>query len=254
MKGSRWPVESELIPYAPGFPPGRRWLVLAPHPDDEVFGLGATLVLAARRGVEARVAVVTDGGAQGDPEARAAEARAAVAALGLGEPEFWKFADRSLRPDDRGLRERIEDALARHAPDVLFVPSPVEVHPDHRALALAARRAVRAVSLLGMRRRPPAWIAAYEVSAQLRPNLLVAVDDAWEGKRRAVACYAGQLAVLPYGEAVEALGTIRALTLGGVRKAEAFHLGSARRIAFGSATAWAVRVGVTGGPADGRFV
>ena len=134
MKIGRLRVESELIPYAAGFPPGSRWLVLAPHPDDEAFGIGATLALGVRRGVEAHVVVVTDGGAQGDASEREIEASAAADALGLPEPEFWRFPDRSLRPDDPALRTRIERALEQHAPDVLFVTSPVEFHPDHRAL------------------------------------------------------------------------------------------------------------------------
>jgi len=245
------PVESELIPYVAGFPPGSRWLVLAPHPDDEVFGLGATLTLGARRGVEVQVIVVTDGGAQGNVPEREGEARAAGAALGLPEPEFWRFPDRSLRPGDPDLRSRIRRAIERHAPDVLFVTSPVEFHPDHRALALAARRVVRAGSLWGIRRRPPAWVAAYEVAVPLRPNVLIAGDEAWESKRRAVACYGGQLAIRRYDEVVEAFGTLRALTLTGVRKAEALHVEAARRVAWISASRWTARVGVSGGPGFG---
>ncbi|MGD1148636.1 MAG: PIG-L deacetylase family protein [Thermoanaerobaculaceae bacterium] len=253
MKNGRLPVENELIPYAAGFPPGSRWLVLAPHPDDEVFGIGATLALGVRRGVEAHVVVLTDGGAQGEPSEREAEARTAAGALGLPEPEFWRFPDRSLRADDPALGTRIERALEQYAPDVLFVTSPVEFHPDHRALALAARRVVRKMSLWGLRRGPLPWIAAYEVAAPLRPNLLVAADEAWDCKMRAVGCYAGQIAVRRYDEAVEAMGTLRALTLDGVRKAEALHLDEARRVAFQSASQWATRIGTWGSPGAGRL-
>ena len=112
--GGRMLVESELIPYAPRVSSGRRWLVLAPHPDDEVFGIGATLALGVLRGVHARVVVVTDGGAQGKAGEREAEARGAADALGLPEPEFWRLPDRSLRSDDPGLRTRI--ARAARAP------------------------------------------------------------------------------------------------------------------------------------------
>lgn len=249
MNRGRWPAEAELIPFTAGFPPGRRWLVLAPHPDDETFGLGGTLALGARRGVEIRVAVVTDGGAQGDAAEREGEARAAAAALGVPEPEFWRVPDRTLGPGDRALLSRIGRALDRHRPDVLFVTSPVEFHPDHRALAEAARRAVRAATLWGLRRRPPEWIAAYEVGAPLRPNLLVAADEAWECKLRAVGCYPGQMAFRRYHDFVEALGTVRALTLDGVRKAEAFHLSPAARVVRRRPSWWAAAVGVSGGAA-----
>ncbi len=249
MSDRRLPVESELIPFDAGFPPGGRWLVLAPHPDDETFGVGATIALGARRGVEVRVVVATDGGAQGDASEREGEARAAAAALGVPAPEFWRLADRTLAPRDGALRARIRAALERHAPDVLFVTSPVEFHPDHRALALAASAAVRSTSLWGLRRRPPEWIAAYEVGAPIRPNLLVAADEAWDAKMRGVACYAGQMSFRRYDEVVEAFGTVRALTLDGVRKAEALHLQPARRVASQRASRWAAGVGMAGGPA-----
>ena len=249
MSQARFPVESDVIPYAAGFPPGGRWLVLAPHPDDEVFGLGATLAIAAARGIEVRVVVVTDGGAQGDPAEREREAAAAAAALGVPPPEFWRLADRSLRPADAALRRRLREAFARLAPDVVFVTSPVELHPDHRALALAVQRAVRAATLAGLRERPPRWVAAYEVGTPLAPNLLVAADGGWEAKRRAGACYAAQLAFRRYDEVAEALGTLRALTLDGVARAEALHLLPARRVARLSGRGWAARMGaVPSGP------
>jgi LmbE family N-acetylglucosaminyl deacetylase len=244
MTPRRLPVESELIPYAPGFPPGNRWLVLAPHPDDEVFGVGATLVLGARRGVEVCTVVVTDGGAQGVPAEREREALGAAAALGLTEPEFWRLPDRSLRADDPELRGRLVSAMVRLRPDVVFVTSPVELHPDHRALASALQRAVRRLSFPGLRRRGPGWVAAYEVGTALRPNLLVAGDDAWESKKRAIACYAGQLEARPYDQVTDALATFRTLTLEGVRRAEAFHLERALRVARLSARRWAGLMGV----------
>jgi LmbE family N-acetylglucosaminyl deacetylase len=244
---SRLPVETELTPYAPGVPPGRRWLVLAPHPDDEVFGLGATLAQAGRRGIEVTLVVITDGAAQGSAAVREEEARAAARELGLPEPRFWRCADRSLDPADRELRRRLVGILGETAPDVVFVTSPVELHPDHRALALALQRALRRWSLFGVRRRPPAWVAAYEVGAVLRPNLLVAAGPGWEAKRRAAGCYASQLEFRPYDAAMEALGTWRCLTLEQCERAEAFHLLPVPVVVRCSARAWAGRMGSPAG-------
>ena len=250
--GQSGAARGDLAPYAPGFPPGGRWLVLSPHPDDEVFGPGATIAQAVTRGVEVRLVVVTDGGAQGDAARRELEARAGAAALGLGEPEFWRFRDRSLKPRDAGLRRALRGALERYAPDVVFVTSPVELHPDHRALALALPGVLRAVSLAGLRRRGRAWVAAYEVGTPLAPNLLVAADEAWEAKRRALACHASQLDVRPYERVMEAFGALRSLTLTGVGHAEAVHVLPARLVARLSARRWASLMGSPAGVAVGR--
>jgi LmbE family N-acetylglucosaminyl deacetylase len=243
VRRARLPLEQELIPYEPGFPPGRRWLFLAPHPDDEAAGPAATLAIAHDRGVTAQVVFVTEGGAQGDAATREAEARASIGTLDLAPPQFWRFADRSLHPDDRSLRGAIRDALASFLPDALWLPSPVELHPDHRAIALAAQRTLRSWSAFGARRRPPHWVVCYEVGTAFQPNLLVAADAGWERKLRAVACHPSQLAVLPYDRVIEAFGTFRALTLTAVRRAEALHILPAREVVRLSARSWAAQMG-----------
>ena len=243
MLSGRLPLEVDLVPYEASFPPGRRWLFLAPHADDEVMAAGATLALARRRGVEVALVVVTDGGAQGDAAVREAEAVAAARELGLETPVFWRLPDRSLRPRDEALRGRIGDVLEARVPDTVFVTSPVDLHPDHRALALALQGVLRRRTWLGARRRAPEWVVACEVGAPLLPNLLVAGDTAWGAKRRAGALYASQLAFRAYLEVMEAFGTLRALTLTGVAHAEGFHVSPSRSVARLSARSWASRMG-----------
>ncbi len=218
-------------------------MVLAPHPDDETLGPGATVAMAARAGVQIEVAMLTDGAAQGDASVRAGEARRAAAILGVTDLQLWGLADRSLRPDDAALMRRLLRLLATSAADTVLLPSPVELHPDHRALALAVQRAVRRLTLGGLRQRGPRHVACFEVSAALLPNLLVAADEGWEAKRAAAACYASQLAVWPYLEVAEGLGAFRALTLAGARRAEAFHVVASRQLARWGAQRWAASMG-----------
>ncbi|HPS78929.1 MAG TPA: PIG-L family deacetylase [Thermoanaerobaculaceae bacterium] len=237
--------EAEIIPYKPGQLPGSRWLVLAPHPDDEVLGAGATLAAAAALGCELTTVCVTSGGAQGEAPAREREAEAASRELGLAAPEFWRLPDRGLGAADRELGRRVDDVLARVAPDIVLVPSPVELHPDHRSVAWALRGALRRRSLWGWRRGLPLWVAAYEVSVPILPNLLVKGDATWEQKRRALACYDSQLAIRPYEAVMEGLGTLRTLTLENCRRAEAFHVLPARTVAWHTDRWWVGRLGAS---------
>jgi LmbE family N-acetylglucosaminyl deacetylase len=239
----RLPNESDLIPYAAGFPPGRRWLVLAPHADDETLGPGATLAQGVDRGIEIKVVIVTDGAQQGSPGTREAEAAAAGRELGVGAPDLWRLPDRGLADSLPRLREALITVVERFSPDTLFVPSPVELHPDHRAVAIAAQCALRRRTWLGLASRSPRWVAAYEVCSPLQPNLLVAADDGWERKRRAVACYASQLAVSPYESVTAGLAAVRCLTLPGCGRAEAFHLLPTRAVVRRSARGWAALMG-----------
>ena len=239
--------EDEMVPYRSGFPPGRRWLVLAPHADDEALGLGATLAQAVDRGIEIRVVIVTDGERQGTTAVREAEAVAAGRQLGLGDLEFWRLPDRGLAALLPRLVAALGVTMEAFAPDTVFVPSPGELHPDHRATAIAAPRARRRRTLLGVADRVPRWVAAYEVSAPLQPNLLVAGDAVWERKRRAVACYGSQLAAGPYESVMEGFGAIRCLTLADCSRAEAFHLLPVRTVVRRSAPGWAALMGSPAG-------
>ncbi|MGE5235287.1 MAG: PIG-L deacetylase family protein [Acidobacteriota bacterium] len=242
MRRPALPEEVDLVPFEPSFPPGRRWLVLAPHPDDEVFGLGATLAIARHRGIEITLVLITDGDAQGDPVVRAQEAIQAARALDLQPPRSLHFRDRGLDRRSIPLRRVLREILAAIRPDTVFVTSPVELHPDHRALALTTQRVLRRSTWLGLR-PGPSWVAAYEVGTPLVPNMLVDAGPGWAAKRAAGAAYASQLAFHPYDEIMEAFGSLRRLTLHDVSRAEAFHLLPAVEVVRRSARAWARLMG-----------
>jgi len=242
--------EPELVPYAPGRLDGSPILVLAPHPDDEVFGCGGVLAQAARAGVTVRTVVLTDGGAQGDPAVRRAETAEAARRLGIPQPEHWDLADRSLDPADAGLRDRLETLIVETAPAIVLAPSPAEVHPDHRALALAVYRLLQEVAP-GTRIHEATSalrLAAYEVSAVLRPNLLVDVSEVWEDVLAAAKAYESQVSLLPYVEVLEGVGSMRRLTLPpSVRRAEAYFVTDLRWIRTHSAAEWAAEQGPSAG-------
>jgi glycosyltransferase involved in cell wall biosynthesis len=98
-------------------------------------------------------------------------------------------------------------------PDLVLVPSPVEIHPDHAALARAFCATVQRDETL-FADLAVTRVAFYEVSAPLpRPNTLVDISDVAEAKYAAVAEHASQLALHDYVAYVRGLNTYRAMTL-----------------------------------------
>lgn len=235
MSRNETPAEELLIPYHATELSGARILVLAAHPDDEVLGAGGTIALNAPTAQAMRIWIATDGtkqkGAEAQGEAaygekRREEARRAAVILGAEPPLFASFPDRGLTD----LRADVEAAIARQivefGPDLVLAPSPVEIHPDHRALAEALYLAVAR-----SRREDPDYdrfrflrIAFYEVSHPLLPNALVDICTTARKKEEAFAVYASQQAVRDYATAMNALNLYRRLTLEGTGPVEAFRV------------------------------
>ncbi len=211
--------------------PGPRVLVLAPHADDEAIGCGGTLHRHACAGHEVTPVVVTDGAAgHAFTDLRGAElvarrreeARQGAAAMGLRPPVFLDFPDGSLRAD-RTLVNRLAGLLQELQPQVVYVPSVFDSHPDHRQVFAAARRAMA-------RYRADCEVWLYEVWSPLPANRVVVIDP--EAKAAAIRCYRSQLDESEfYVRAMEGLGRYRAISalLGPGRVAEAFWVGSRGR-------------------------
>ena len=216
-------AEQALIPYQASSFSARRVLVLAPHPDDEVFGCGAALADLRGRGALVTVLVLTDGaGDERDAAARRrtaqlrlAESEAALALLGGGEIRSAGFRDRGLWDDVSALRAAVERALLDASPDLVFVPSPVEIHPDHRAVAeaLISVGESAAPGSETARRIAGTTVAFFELSQPFRPNFLFDCGAHVEAKRRAMAAFASQIAERDYAGFVAGLNSFRRMTL-----------------------------------------
>ncbi len=199
-------MESDLIPYTASLGlPARAVLVLAPHPDDEVFGCGGAIAGHVRAGVPVDVVILTDGARFGDVATRALESRAAAKVLGYGEPDFWGLPDRGLRYSE-DLVQRLVDRIAAAGVDLVYAPSPWEVHPDHRQTMMLAMEAVR-------RAGQPVRLAFYEVGAPLRPNVLLDITTLDDTKEAAMRCFESQLAQQDYLRHIRALNQYRTYTL-----------------------------------------
>jgi LmbE family N-acetylglucosaminyl deacetylase len=180
-------------------------LVVAPHPDDESIGLGGTLLRRTTEGDEVHVAFLTSGeqGGHGvapaqEARRREAEAREAAAILGVAETEFWREPDGRLLATARNVA-RLRALADRLRPDVVYVPHPAEMHPDHRAAYRIARGALNGTDLL-----------LYEVWTPLQEmDEIVDISDHIERKLDAIRAYAGQCAVLRFDDAFRGLARYR---------------------------------------------
>lgn len=131
------------------FSPAGKALVIAPHPDDEVFGCGG--LIALKRACQAPVDVLylTSGEAAHNEcchmnlaklgEVRRAQARTAAAALGITEDHLhWlNMLDGSVPkqnvPEFNIAVDGVAGILRKTGPDELYCPHPLDCWPDHEA-------------------------------------------------------------------------------------------------------------------------
>lgn len=222
-----------VVPSAP--PPASSVLVLAPHPDDEVFGCGGLLSLYRAMQSDVHVQVLTDGAGylpvaerQAIFAVRQAETRQALVHLNVQSVDFSGYADRSLslRAD---LADVVMQSIKRHVANVVLAPSLWEIHPDHLA---TARAAVGAVAQLIKAGHAAPTLMFYEIGAPQRCDCLVDITSVWPEKDRAMQCFASQIAVQNYARHIEALNIYRTYTLpSSVRYAEGYAVVSTQAFA-----------------------
>ncbi|HEY2293408.1 MAG TPA: PIG-L family deacetylase [Thermoanaerobaculia bacterium] len=209
-------------------------LVLAPHYDDEVLGCGGLAAQLASTGAAVRVLFLTDsaGGdeATADREAyrqrRREESARVCEILGLAGCDHLDLPDGALEHHLDAAAEGIRRAILTQRPELLLVPSPLEVSRDHRAVFAALHRLLHPLrdghpdqeALRGAR------ILLYEVNHPAYPDLLVDVSPERATLERAMAAYASQEERHPYWNAGLGLRRFRTLSLPpGVEMAEGYR-------------------------------
>jgi LmbE family N-acetylglucosaminyl deacetylase len=213
-------------------------LVLAPHYDDEVLGCGGLVAQLAAAGAAVRVLFLSDGGGgeegRWDQESdraayrarRRAEAAAAGEVLGTVGSDHLDLPDGELDRELDALAAGIARALLSERPELLLVPSPLEMSRDHRAAFAALHRL-----LGGVRDGDPLAetlerlrILAYEVNHPGHPDLLVDVSGEGDLLARAMAAHASQEERHGYLGAALGLRRFRTLSLpAGVALAEGYR-------------------------------
>ena len=181
-------------------------LVFAPHPDDETLGCGGALCLHADKGDRLAVVFLTSGelGLKHLPKEQAwkireTEARAAAKILGVNELEFLRCRDWEMNEDLSEPLQLLRPIIQRQQPDLIYLPHPLEWHPDHKAVIRIVEQLNVSVELRG-----------YEVwSPMPEHDHVVDITAVWERKVAALRCHASQLATWPYERAMHGLAQFR---------------------------------------------
>lgn len=207
-------------------PNAKKVLVLAPHPDDESLGCGGIIALYSSKGVEVHLAVISSGenivieftGDKDISDVRRQELEDSSLILGIKEIRFLGFPDGQLALHKDRIEEKLREIINEINPDIIFAPSPLDHHDDHRAVADIA------ISFLA--ERCVFKVAFYEVYETIRFNTLIDISDVVTVKEQAIKNYHYSLMRQPelYNEAIKGLNRFRSFHARQVGYYEAFWI------------------------------
>lgn len=208
--------EKDLIPFIPGDLPEGPWLVFAPHPDDETFGMGGSLLLAREKNIDVTIIFMTSGGWSDVHDVenhsmaelirkREAEAINVCRHLKVNSYEFWHESDREINATLK-LAGMVSKSIKKYKAKSVFLPAPTELHPDHRRTAELVWRASRT------NHRSTNYYT-YDIGTQSPVNLLIDITSTLEQKQRLMLMYVSQVKDSPYIKLVNSLDIARTFTL-----------------------------------------
>jgi N-acetylglucosamine malate deacetylase 1 len=176
-------------------------LVIGPHPDDQELGMGGTIVKLAAQGHRVHLVDMTNGEPTplGSPEIRARESAAAARVMGV-ERTLLGLPNRQV-VHDIPSRHKLAAEIRRHRPDWLFVPYPMDAHPDHVAVSRIAEDArfdakLTKTDIHGEPCYPKRIIYYYctHLRMNFTPNFCTDISDTIDKKMEAVRSYESQFA------------------------------------------------------------
>jgi len=178
-------------------------LVLAPHMDSEIIGMGGTIAILVKSGHQVVVVYLADGAAAYEGRVlqgferqqfslrRKSEAKEALGILGCTSDRlvFLDLPDARLAEYVPQAVDKVVDLILSTGANVIYAPHPGEYHPDNRATNKMARLAAwNAMFLHGHKIE---YLYEYEVWPPMQSFTdVVDITDYVELKRRALEVYA----------------------------------------------------------------
>jgi LmbE family N-acetylglucosaminyl deacetylase len=212
-------------------------IVIAPHPDDEVLGVGGTLMRRKAEGEKMAWLIVTgitaEAGWSGEKiRQRADEIKRVTELIGFDSVFELNFPTTQLDQVPMShLVAEISNVFKDFEPEEVFVPHTSDVHTDHRIVFDAVASCTKWFRYPSVKR-----VLAYETLSEtdfglgknqaFRPNVFINIEPYLADKLRAMDIYESEIGEFPFPrsyEAIRALATLRGVA-SGFKAAEAFEL------------------------------
>lgn len=214
-----------------------RTLVIAPHPDDEVLGVGGTLLRRKAQGASIAWLIMTKistdlGWSPTAVLQRVNEIEQITNLFKFDKVFELNYATTQLDQFKMSdLVSAVSEVVNEYRPSEIFVPHSSDIHSDHRVTFEVVASSIKWFRNPSIRR-----VLAYETLSEtdfaldsfkrFQPNVYVNIEGFLEDKLRAMNIYSSEIKDFPFPRSEEAISALAALrgASSGFLAAEAFEL------------------------------
>lgn len=204
-------------------------LIIAPHPDDEVLGMGATIKKLSKSN-NVSLLVVSEGASSQYDDKKMISVRhnaclKASKFLGIKNIKFLDFPDMKLDTIPHiELNKKIEIIIEKLKPKIVYSPPDNDLNLDHQKVFNSTLVATRPYT------STVESLYCYELPGLVKkpfyPNVYVNIEKEFEYKIKSFKFYKSEIMPFPHSRSIKAIENL-AIQRGvesGLKKAESFNL------------------------------
>ena len=202
-------------------------LVIAPHPDDEVLGMGGTIKKLSKKN-KIILCVVSEGATAQYKDKKMIKVRRdsckkTAKILGISQIQFLDYPDMRLNLSHLDINKKLEEIIEKYKPEIVYTAPKNDLNLDHQMVFNSTLVACRPKS--GVKQ-----ILCYEIQGNTKvpfvPNVFENIEKEFSYKIKGFKMYKSEIEEFPNPRsiiAIENLAIMRGIE-SGFKKAEAFEL------------------------------
>ena len=189
--GSKLSINPKKIKY----PINKKIIVLAPHPDDEVFGPGGTLFLSKKCFI--KIIYLTSGRDENEQIIRENEANTLCNRYKF-QRVFLRHRQKFTKIDSK-VRNKVRHIIADFKADIIFTPFFLDDHQDHQNINQL---------FLDLKSNRNIKVWCYQIYSQFKGNYFVNITNCQKQKRRMINHYKSEMKIRHWESFVMSLNVI----------------------------------------------
>ena len=202
-------------------------LVIAPHPDDEVLGMGGTIKKLSKKN-KIILCVVSEGATAQYKDKKMIKVRRdsckkTAKILGISQTQFLDYPDMRLNLSHLDINKKLEEIIEKYKPEIVYTAPKNDLNLDHQVVFNSTLVACRPKS--GVKQ-----ILCYEIQGNTKvpfvPNVFENIEKEFSYKIKGFKMYKSEIEEFPNPRSIIAIENlaIRRGIESGTKKAEAFEL------------------------------